>query len=142
MRTLNDWYLKYWIEAVPGVAEVASVGGYVKQYQIEIDPNKLRALNVNLYTLIEKVRFSNQATGARTLELAGHEYLINVDGYLRSIEDIELISLGVNSSGVPIRVKDVANVKEGPDMRRGAADYNGLGDTVGGIVGFSVLCDN
>ncbi len=134
MRTLNDWYLKYWLAAVPGVAEVASVGGFVKQYQIEVDPNKLRAFNIPLKKLIEAVKDNNQDTGARSLEVAGHEYLINISGYIKGIEDIKKISLGVKPNGVPIRVSDVASVRLGPDMRRGATDYNGLGETVSGIV--------
>lgn len=134
LRTLNDWYLKYWLSAVPGVAEVASVGGFVKQYQIEVDPNKLRAFNIPLKTLITKVKENNQDSGARSIEIAGHEYLINIAGYIKSIDDIKKISLGIKPNGVPVRVSDVAKVRLGPDMRRGATDFNGLGETVSGII--------
>lgn len=134
MRTFNDWYLKYWLSSVPGVAEVASVGGYEKQYQVEVDPTKLRAYMISIDKIIKAIRASNNDSGARSLELAGHEFLVNVSGYLKKTEDIENIVLGTKPNGVSIRVKDVAYVHLGPNMRRGVAEYNGRGEIVGGIV--------
>lgn len=134
MKTINDWYLRYWLSAVPGVAEIASIGGYEKQYQVEVDPNKLRAFKIPLQRVIDAVRKSNNDTGARNLEIAGHEYLVNVSGYIKSVDDIKKIVLGTKENGVPIRVSDVAYVRLGPNMRRGVAEYNGKGEVVGGIV--------
>ena len=134
LRTFNDWYLRYWLASVPGVSEVASVGGYEKQYQVEVDPNKLRAYGISLDKVMKAVRASNNDTGARSLELAGHEFLVNVSGYIKKVEDVKQIVLGTKPNGVPIRVKDVAYVHFGPNMRRGVADYNGQGEVVGGIV--------
>ncbi len=134
LRTLQDWYLRYWLEAVPGVAEVASVGGFVKQYQIEIDPNKLLAYGIPVNDVIEAVRKSNNDVGGRVVELAQAEYFVRGRGYIESTEDIENISIGTNGNGTPVLVRDVASVNLGPDMRRGAAELDGKGETVGGIV--------
>ena len=134
LRTLQDWYLRYWLEAVPGVAEVASVGGFVKQYQVEIDPNKLLAYGIPVNDIIEAVRKSNNDVGGRVVELASTEYFVRGRGYIESTEDIENISIGTNGNGTPILVRDVASVHLGPDMRRGAAELDGKGETVGGIV--------
>ncbi|MCC6712450.1 MAG: efflux RND transporter permease subunit [Candidatus Dadabacteria bacterium] len=134
LRSLQDWYLRYWLESVPGVAEVASIGGFVKQYQIEIDPNKLLAYGIPLNDVIEAVKKSNNDVGGRVVELASTEYFVRGRGYIQSTEDIEKIAIGTNGSGTPVLVRDVASVHLGPDMRRGAAELDGRGETVGGIV--------
>ncbi len=134
LRSLQDWYLRYELESVPGVAEVASVGGFVKQYQIEVDPNTLAAYRMPIKTVIEAVRNSNAEVGARVLEMAGTEYVVRGRGYLRSVEDIETIPVGVDRRGTPILIRDIGRVQLGPDQRRGIAELDGKGQTVGGIV--------
>jgi len=134
LRSLQDWYLRYQLESVPGVAEVSAVGGFVKQYQIEVDPNTLAAYRLPMKTIIEAVRNSNAEVSGRVLEMAGTEYVIRGRGYLRSIEDIELIPVGTDGRGTPILVRDIAHVQIGPDQRRGIAELDGKGQTVGGIV--------
>ncbi|TLY22797.1 MAG: efflux RND transporter permease subunit [Nitrospirae bacterium] len=134
LRSIQDWYLRYQLESVPGVAEVASVGGFVKQYQIEVDPNTLAAYRLPIKTVIEAVHNSNAEVGARVLEMAGTEYVIRGRGYLRSVEDIETIPVGTDGRGTPILVRDIARVQIGPDQRRGIAELDGKGQTVGGIV--------
>ena len=135
LRSLQDWHLRYELQSVPGVAEVASVGGFVKQYQVNVDPNRLRAYNVPLTQVIEAVRDGNEETGGRVLEFAGTEYMVRGHGYAKSVADIEKIAVGVDrKTGTPILVKNIGKVELGPDMRRGVTDFNGLGDTVGGIV--------
>jgi Cu(I)/Ag(I) efflux system membrane protein CusA/SilA len=126
--------LKTWLESVPGVAEVASVGGFVKQYQIEIDPNRLLAYNMPLKRVIQAVRESNNDVGGRTVEMASTEFMIRGRGYIQSLEDIEKIPVGVNEHGTPVQIRHVANVTIGPDARRGIAELDGQGETVGGIV--------
>ena len=134
LRTLQDWYLRYQLESVPGVAEVAGFGGFVKQYQIEVDPNTLAAHRLPIKTVIEAVRNSNAEVSGRVLEMAGSEYIVRAPGYLRSIEDIEMIPVGTDRRGTPILVRDIARVQVGPDQRRGIAELDGRGQTVGGIV--------
>lgn len=134
LRSFQDWYLRYWLESVPGVAEVASVGGFVKQYQIEIDPNRLLAYDIPLKRVVHAIQSSNNDVGGRVLEMAGTEYMIRGRGYIRSLKDVEEIAVGADQKGNPIRVKDLAHVQYGPDIRRGAAELNGKGETVGGIV--------
>ncbi len=134
LRSLQDFRLKYLLEAVPGVAEVASVGGQKKQYQILVNPAKLLYYNVSLSDTIRKVQESNNEAGARILEMGGVEYMIRVRGYLQELEDIESIVVSIDQSGNPIYIRNLAQVTEGPDLRRGVTDWNGLGDTVGGIV--------
>ena len=134
LRSLQDWNLRYALESVPGVAEVASVGGFVKQYQVIIDPNKLLGYDIPLRRVIEAVRESNHEAGGRVIEIAAHEQMVRGRGYVTSIEDLELAPLAVNDAGVPITIKDVAEVKLGPDMRRGLAELDGEGEVVGGIV--------
>jgi Cu(I)/Ag(I) efflux system membrane protein CusA/SilA len=134
LRTLNDWYVRYWLRSVPGVAEVAPVGGYVKQYQIEIDPNALLAYGMPIDTVIAAVRKSNNDVGGRVVEWTGREYMVRGRGYIQSVEDIEQISLGAKEDGTPILVRDVGRVHLGPDMRRGVAELDGEGDAAGGIV--------
>ncbi len=134
LRTLNDWYVQYWLRSVTGVAEVAPVGGYVKQYQIEVDPNALLAYNMSIDMVIAAVRRNNNDVGGRVVEWTGREYMVRGRGYIQNVGDIEQVSLGATPSGTPILVKDVARVHLGPDMRRGVAELNGEGDVAGGIV--------
>jgi Cu(I)/Ag(I) efflux system membrane protein CusA/SilA len=134
LRSLQDWYLRFQLESVPGVAEVSAVGGFVKQYQIEVDPNTLAAYRLPIKTIIEAVRNSNAEVSGRVLEMAGTEYIIRGRGYLRSIDDIELIPVGTDGRGTPILIRDIAHVQIGPDQRRGVAELDGKGQTVGGIV--------
>ena len=134
LRTLNDWYVQYWLRSVTGVAEVAPVGGYVKQYQIEIDPNALLAYKMPIDMVISAVRQSNNDVGGRVVEWTGREYMVRGRGYIQSVSDIEQVSLGARPDGTPILVKDVGRVHLGPDMRRGVAELNGEGDVAGGIV--------
>src|SRR5213594_3723896 len=134
LRSLQDWYLRYKLESVPGVAEVASVGGFVKQYQIEVDPNTLAAYRLPITTVIQAVRNSNAEVSGRVLEMAGTEYVIRGLGYFRSLEDIELVTVGTDGRGTPILVRDIARVQLGPEQRRGVAELDGKGQTVGGIV--------
>ena len=134
LRSLQDWYLRYQLESVPGVAEVSAVGGFVKQYQIEVDPNTLAAYRLPIKTIIEAVRNSNAEVSGRVLEMAGTEYMIRGRGYLRTVEDIELIPVGTDGRGTPILIRDIAHVHIGPDQRRGVAELDGKGQVVGGIV--------
>ena len=134
LRSFQDWNLKYWLEAVPGVAEVASVGGFVKQYQIDVDPNKLVAYNIPLKRVIQAVQESNNDVGGRVIEMASTEFMLRGRGYIKSLEDIENTALGTDGKGTPILVKNIANVHLGPDMRRGIAELDGKGEVVGGIV--------
>jgi Cu(I)/Ag(I) efflux system membrane protein CusA/SilA len=134
MRTYQDWYLRYYLKAVPGVAEVAPLGGFVRQYQVNVDPNKLQAYNVPIGKVVDAVRSGNNDVGGRLVEFTGAEYMVRGRGYAQSTDDIAKIVLAKNQSGVPIRVADVGDVTLGPDIRRGVADWNGTGDTVAGIV--------
>ncbi len=134
LRSLQDWNLRYWLASVPGVADVASIGGFVKQYQVNVDPNKLAAYGVGLRQVIDAIKMSNNDVEGRLLEFAGREYMVRGRGYLTSVADIEDVSLGANARGTPIRVRDVAQVRLGPDIRRGVAELDGRGEAVGGIV--------
>lgn len=134
LRSIQDWFLKYELQTVEGVSEVATVGGMVRQYQIEVDPNLLRAYNIPLSHIGMAVKRSNQETGASVIEMAEAEYMVRVSGYLQSIEDIERVPLGVNDKGTPLLLKDVAQVRLGPQMRRGVAELDGEGEVVGGVV--------
>lgn len=134
LRSFQDWYLSYWLRSVEGVAEVASVGGFVQQYQIALDPVKIQAYRLSLPKIIEKIRMSNNDVGGRVLEKSGIEYMIRGHGYIKSIADLEKVAVGADKNGVPILLREVATVQLGPDMRRGVADLNGQGETVGGIV--------
>src|SRR5580704_9657673 len=133
LRSLQDWYLRYQIASVPGVAEVASIGGFVRQYQVRLDPEKLRAYNIALSTVIDRVRDSTNEVGGRLIELGGAEYMIRGLGYLRSLSDLETVPVS-NRNGTAVLVRDVGSVSFGPDIRRGVAEWNGEGETVGGIV--------
>ncbi|MBI1977506.1 MAG: efflux RND transporter permease subunit [Candidatus Omnitrophica bacterium] len=134
LRSFQDWYLRYHLQSVPGVAEVASLGGFVKQYQITIDPNRLLAYDIPLTKVIEAIRNGNQESGGRLLEFSGAEYMVRGRGYAKSIQDLEQIVVGVDPKGTPVLVKHVATVSLGPEIRRGLADYDGQGDIVTGTV--------
>ena len=134
LRSIQDWFLKYELQTVEGVSEVATVGGMVRQYQIEVDPNKLRAYDIPLSHISNAVKRANQETGASVIEMAEAEYMVRVSGYLKNVSDIENIPLGLRRSNVPILLKDVADVRTGPQMRRGVAELDGEGEVVGGIV--------
>lgn len=134
LRSYQDFKLKYMLTSVAGVSEVASIGGFKKQYQITLEPNKLLGYDISMSDIIARVRASNQEIGARLLEFGGTEYMIRGKGYLKSIQDLEEISLGTDENGTPILLKNIANVSMGPDIRRGIADLDGMGDAVGGIV--------
>jgi copper/silver efflux system protein len=133
LRSYQDWYLKYYLKAVPGVAEVASLGGFTQQYQINVDPNRLRSYGIPISRVADAVRSGNSETGARLLEFGGAEYMIRGRGYVKNPKDLEEIVLS-NEKGTPIRIKDVGEVVLGPDIRRGAADLDGTGEIVSGIV--------
>lgn len=134
LRSLQDWFLKFELQTVHGVAEVAAVGGMVKQYQVQVDPNKLRAYDIPLSHLHMAISRGNQEIGASVVEMAEAEYMVRVSGYIQNENDLGNIPLGVNHKGTPLRLKDVAEIAIGPQMRRGIADLNGEGETVGGIV--------
>ncbi len=134
LRSLQDWFLRYQLQAVAGVAEVASIGGFVKQYQVDIDPRLLASYNISLMQVREAIARSNNDVGGSVLELAETEYMVRGRGYLRGIADIEGIPLAVNQGGVPVRVKDIAHVHLGPELRRGLAELNGEGEVAGGVV--------
>jgi Cu(I)/Ag(I) efflux system membrane protein CusA/SilA len=134
LRTLQDWYIRFQLTAVPGVSEVASVGGFVRQYQVEVDPERLRAYNIPVTRVAEAIAAHNVDIGARVLEMGGREYMIRGLGYLENLPDIRQVTVGATVTGTPIRVADVARVSLGPAPRRGAADFNGRGETVAGIV--------
>jgi copper/silver efflux system protein len=134
LRSLQDFNLRYALESIEGVAEVASVGGFVKEYQVNVDPNKLAAYGIPLQQVTNAVRDSNKDVGGRVLEIAGHEQFIRGRGYVKSVSDIEEVVIGTGVGGVPVRVADVAHVSLGPALQRGQADLNGEGITVGGII--------
>src|SRR6266545_4161109 len=133
LRSLQDWYLRYQIGSVEGVAEVASVGGFVREYQVNLDSNKLAAYRLPVKIVVDAIRMSNNDVGGRSVELSGAEYMVRGRGYIRSVKDLEMISVG-GERGTPILVRDIGNVTIGPDMRRGIAELDGKGEAVGGIV--------
>jgi len=134
LRSIQDWYLRYPLQTVSGVAEVASIGGYVKQYQVEVDPNALVAYNVPISSVRQAIMRSNRDVGGRLIEMAETEYMVRGLGYIQSVQDIEEIAVGVDALGTPIRIRDIAQVQVGPELRRGIAELNGEGEVVGGIV--------
>src|SRR6516225_5756657 len=134
LRSMQDWYLRYQLAAVEGVSEVASIGGFVKQYQVTVDPAKLRAFNLSISDVAMAVKRSNGEVGGRSIELSEKEFILRVRGYINSIEDLKKVSVGAGPNGVPILLGQIANVQLGPDMRRGIAELNGEGETVGGVV--------
>jgi len=134
LRSLQDWFLKYELQTVPGVAEVATIGGMVRQYQVVVDPDKLRAFGIPLSKLKMAIQRGNQETGGSVIEMGEAEYMVRASGYLQNVEDISDIPLGVNDSGTPLLLSDVAEIRVGPQMRRGIADLDGEGEVVGAVV--------
>lgn len=134
LRSIQDWFLKYELQTVPGVSEVASVGGMVKQYQVLVNPEKLRAFDLPLAQIRTAIQRANQEVGASVVEMAEAEYIVRASGYIQSENDLADIPLSVNVNGTPLRLKDVAEINLGPQMRRGIAELNGEGETVGGLV--------
>ncbi|NQY78479.1 MAG: efflux RND transporter permease subunit [Halomonas sp.] len=134
LRSLQDWFLKYELQTVSGVSEVAALGGMVKQYQVVVDPEKLRAFDIPLAHIQTAIQRANQEVGASVVEMAEAEYMVRATGYIQSREDLASIPLGVDDNGTPLLLKDVADIGMGPQMRRGIAELNGEGETVGGIV--------
>ncbi len=134
LRSLQDWFLKYELQTVPGVSEVATVGGMVRQYQVVVDPEKLRAFGITLARLKQAIRSGNQETGGSVIEMGEAEYMVRATGYLSGLDDLAAIPLGVNERGTPLVLSDVAEVRLGPQMRRGIADLDGEGEVVGAVV--------
>ncbi|PWB71167.1 CusA/CzcA family heavy metal efflux RND transporter, partial [candidate division GN15 bacterium] len=134
LRTYQDFNLRYALSAVPGVAEVASIGGYQKQYQVEIDPDKLRAYNLSVADVIRAIRQSNNDVGGRVLEMSGREYYVRGEGYVTNLDALRKITLGTTATGTPILLGTVAKIGFGPEIRRGVGEFDGIGETVGGIV--------
>ena len=134
LRSLQDWFLKYELQTVPGVSEIAALGGMVKQYQVKVSPEKLRAFGIPLSHIQMAIQRGNQEVGASVVEMAEAEYMVRATGYIQSVEDLALIPLGVDNQGTPLLLRDVADIEMGPQMRRGIAELNGEGETVGGIV--------
>jgi len=134
LRSFQDWYLRYYLQSVPGVAEVAPLGGFVRQYQVNVDPNKLAAYNLSIEKVTNAIRQGNNDVGGRLVEFSGREYMVRGRGYARSTADLGNIAVGAGSGGVPIRIRDLGDVVLGPDIRRGVADLDGKGETVAGIV--------
>ncbi len=134
LRSLQDWFLKYELQTVPGISEVTSIGGMVQQYQVNVNPDKLRAFGIPLSHIQMAIKRGNQEIGASVVEMAEAEYMVRATGYIKNIKDLETIPLGVNQNGTPLLLKDVADIQRGPQMRRGIAELNGEGETVGGIV--------
>jgi Cu(I)/Ag(I) efflux system membrane protein CusA/SilA len=133
LRALQDWYLRYQLETVSGVAEVATIGGYVRQYQVKLDPNKLFSYGIPVSTVIDRVRDSTNEVGGNVLEMNGAEYMVRGLGYLRSVADLENVPVATKN-GTPVLLRDLGSVDFGPEVRRGAADWQGQGEAVGGIV--------
>ena len=134
LRSFQDWYMRYYLKAVPGVAEVAPLGGFGQQYQVNVDPSRLQAYGIPISRVVEAVRGGNSEAGGRLLEFGGTEYMVRGRGYAKSVQDFENIVLIANETGTPIRVKDVGQVVLGPDLRRGVSDLDGNGEVVSGIV--------
>jgi copper/silver efflux system protein len=134
LRSIQDWFLKFELQTVPGVAEVATIGGMVKQYQVVVDPDLLRAYDIPISTISNAIKKANQEAGASVIEMAEAEYMVRVKGYISGVEDLRNIPLGVNVRGTPILLDDVAEVRIGPQLRRGIAELNGEGEVVGGVI--------
>ena len=134
LRSLQDWFLKYELQTVSGVAEVATIGGMVRQYQVVVDPDKLRAFGIPLAKLKMAIKMGNQETGGSVIEMGEAEYMVRATGYIQGLEDLEQIPLGANAQGTPLLLSDVADIRVGPQMRRGIADLDGEGEVVGGVV--------
>ncbi|MFQ3219186.1 MAG: Cu(I)/Ag(I) efflux system membrane protein CusA/SilA [Paraglaciecola sp.] len=133
LRSIQDWFLKFELQTVPGIAEVAAIGGMVKQYQISVDPDKLRAYGIPLSLIQTAIRQGNQEVGASVIEMAEAEYMVTATGYIQNVDDLAAIPLGLNAQGTPLQLRDVADIRIGPQMRRGIAELNGEGEVVGGI---------
>ena len=134
LRSIQDWYLRYELTSVPGVSEVASVGGFVKQYQVTVDPNKLVAFNIPLQKVRTAIQRSNNDVGGRLIEMAETEFMVRGLGYIKSLDDIRNVPVSVSETGTPIRIRDIATVQLGPELRRGLAEWNGQGEIVGGVI--------
>ena len=134
LRSLQDWFLKYEVQTVEGVSEVASIGGMVRQYQVVVDPDKLRAYNIPLTRVRDAIQLGNMESGGRVVEMAEAEYMIRATGYVDSLDDLENIPLKTTAEGVPVLVRDVARVRHGPELRRGIGELNGQGEAVGGVI--------
>jgi len=134
LRSLQDWFLKYELQTVPGVAEVATIGGMVRQYQVVVDPDKLRAFGITLAKIKMAIQQGNQETGGSVIEMGEAEYMVRASGYLQNLDDLSNIPLGVNAQGTPLMLADVAEIRLGPQMRRGIAELNGEGEVVGAVV--------
>jgi Cu(I)/Ag(I) efflux system membrane protein CusA/SilA len=133
LRSIQDWFLKFELQTVPGIAEVASIGGMVKQYQVNVDPDKLRAYGIPLSHIQRAIKQGNQEVGASVVEMAEAEYMVTASGYIKSVKDLAAIPLGLNAKGTPLQLRDVADIRLGPQMRRGIAELNGQGEVVGGV---------
>ena len=134
LRSIQDWYLRYELTAVPGVSEVASIGGYVKQYQVEVNPDKLLAYGIPIGKIRMAIERSNRDVGGKLVEMGETEFMVRGIGYIKTIEDLEQIAVGVDKMGTPVLLKNIADIQIGPELRRGIMDWNGQGETVGGIV--------
>ncbi|UCD38076.1 MAG: efflux RND transporter permease subunit [Fidelibacterota bacterium] len=134
LRSIQDWYLRYQLMSVPGVSEVASIGGFVKQYQVEVDPNKLLAYNIPLNQVKMAIKRSNNDVGGRLIEMAETEFMVRGLGYIQSLDDLKKVPLGVDLNGTPILLRNVANIHLGPELRRGLAERDGIGEVVGGVI--------
>src|SRR5437879_4396877 len=134
LRSLQDWHIRYELQSVPGVAEVASVGGFVRQYQITVDPNKLAAYGIPLMQLTEAVKKSNNEVGGRLIEWSGAEYMVRAHGYVKSTADLEEVVIKTGERGTPVRLRDVASVSLGPELRRGITELDGKGEVAAGVV--------
>ncbi|MBU1696297.1 MAG: efflux RND transporter permease subunit, partial [Proteobacteria bacterium] len=134
LRSIQDWFLRYELTAVPGVSEVASIGGFVKQYQVEVDPNKLLSYNIPIQKIKNAIKRSNSDVGGKLIEMGETEFMVRGLGYIKSVEDIQNIAVSFDQEGTPILLKDIANVHIGPELRRGILEWNGEGEAVGGVV--------
>ncbi len=134
LRSLQDWFVRYELTAVPGVSEVASIGGFVKQYQVEVDPNKLLSYNIPIQKIKTAIQRSNSDVGGKLVEMGETEFMVRGLGYIRSIKDLELIAVSTDDKGTPVLLKDIANIQIGPELRRGILEWNGEGEAVGGVV--------
>jgi len=134
VRSYQDWYLKYYLKAIPGVSEVATIGGFGRQYQVNVDPNRLRNYGLSIQAIVDAVRGGNAETGGRLIEFGGTEYMVRGRGYAKSVADFESIVVSASESGTPIRIRDIGQVVLGPDLRRGVSDLDGTGEAVSGII--------
>ena len=134
LRTYQDWYLRYALQSVPGVAEVAGIGGFQKQYQVTIDPNRLQSYKLSIMDVADAIKKSNNEMGGRLIEWSGTEFMVRGKGYVKSTAELDKVVVKTNEKGTPVLLRDVATIALGPQIRRGVSDFNGEGDTVGGIV--------